>query len=215
MEIQNVVGVNHASLHDVHDDLGDALDIPHSMARVELIVGPMFSGKTTELLKRISRFDALDIPTLLLTSTLDTRAKGISTHSNIFSNIPVRKVRKLSEVIDECAFIEASVVGIDEAQFFDDIVKFVQICEQRRKHVIIAGLDGDFRREPFGDILRCVPLCDSVDKLAALELKADGTTRPAIFTHRCDDSNTNIIDIGGENKYIAVSRESYLRLRSK
>jgi len=116
------------------------------------------------------------------------------------------------DVVHRVSFVEARVIAIDEAQFFMDLLDFVMVCERRHKHVIIAGLDGDYRRKPFGQVLLCVPLCDTVDKLTALELLADGTIRPAIFTYRRDDSNESVIDVGGENKYIAVSRESYLKL---
>lgn len=185
------------------------------MARVELIVGPMFSGKTTELLKRVHRFRALEVPTLVLTSALDTRAGGLSTHAPHALGVPCEKVFRLSDVLHRASFVEARVIAVDEAQFFEDLVGFVRICERENKHVIIAGLDGDYKREPFGDVLLCVPLCDTIDKLTALELRPDGTTRPAIFTHRRDDLNESVIDVGGENKYVAVSRESYLRLCAK
>lgn len=185
------------------------------MARVELIIGPMFSGKTTELLKRVDRFRALGIQTLVLTSALDTRAIGLSTHVPCEIDNECKKVFRLSDVVHRASFVEARVIAIDEAQFFVDLLEFVRICEREDKHVIIAGLDGDYKREPFGDVLLCVPLCDTVDKLTALELLPDGTIRPAMFTYRRDVSNQSIIDVGGENKYIAVSRESYLRLCAK
>ena len=77
------------------------------------------------------------------------------------------------------------------------------------KHIIIAGLDGDYNRKPFGDILQCIPLCDSVIKLNAMDMiDKDGTE--AIFSKRIV-ADEQQISVGATDKYIAVSRKNYLR----
>ena len=94
------------------------------------------------------------------------------------------------------------------AQFFDDLVEFVIAIERLNKIVIIAGLDGDSDRKPFGKILECIPLCDSVVKLTALDMiKKDGT--PAIFSKRISNSKDQVL-IGNQDSYMAASRSSYL-----
>ena len=103
---------------------------------------------------------------------------------------------------------ESSVIGIDESQFFDDLVEFVIAVEKLSKIVIIAGLDGDSDRKPFGQILQCIPLCDTVVKLTALDMvKNDGTS--AIFSKRIKQIQGQVL-VGDQDSYIAVSRENYL-----
>ena len=86
------------------------------------------------------------------------------------------------DIIETDDYINCDIIGIDEAQFFNDLKEFV-LYSERNKSVIISGLDGDSNREPFGQILDCIPLCDSVEKLTAMDMTSkDGT--PAIFTKR-------------------------------
>ena len=98
---------------------------------------------------------------------------------------------------------------LDEGQFFNDLLEFVKAVERLNKIVIIAGLDGDSERKPFGKLLQCIPLCDSVVKLTALDMiKKDGT--PAIFSKRIKEDNKSRVLVGGKDLYKAVSRENYL-----
>ena len=105
-------------------------------------------------------------------------------------------------------FIDADIIGIDEAQFFSDLKYFILKAEKTNKIIIIAGLDGDFKRNPFGQILECIPLCDNVIKLSAMCMESkDGT--PGIFTKRIIKSNKQTL-IGAQDSYVAVCREKYL-----
>ena len=89
-------------------------------------------------------------------------------------------------------------------------MEFVLAVETLNKIVIIAGLDGDSERKPFGQLLQCIPLCDSVVKLTALDMvKKDGTA--AIFSKRVENMKSTIV-IGAEEVYQAVSRATYLSL---
>ena len=161
---------------------------------VHIILGCMYSGKSTELRRRISRYEAVGIPTLTVTSTLDTRGG----HEN--------RVSWLRELLDTPELRAAKVVGIDEAQFFPDLLDFVREMEHE-KTLIIAGLDGDSNREPFGQILLCIPLCDSVVKLTALD--TDGSE--AIFTYRkTGEKGTQIHTVNSD--YIPVSRKTWKKL---
>jgi thymidine kinase len=102
------------------------------------------------------------------------------------------------------------VIIIEEAQFFDDLLVFARtMVESFGKIVVVVGLDGDSNRKPFGQILECIPLCDNIIKLTAMDMiDKDGTE--AIFSKRIiiDDQQ---ISVGATDKYIAVSRKNYLR----
>ena len=112
-----------------------------------------------------------------------------------------------SEHKDE--FDNADVIGIDEAQFFNDLRTFLLFVESYNKIVIIAGLDGDFNRNPFGKIMECIPLCDEVVKLSAMDM-VDNDGSLAIFSKRIAEGSETIM-VGAKDKYIAVSRKNYLK----
>ncbi len=179
--------------------------------RIEIILGCMFSGKSTELLRRCNRYHAIGKPVTLINHRLDSRTdNSIKTHDGV-KNVAI-KLTNLMDFIHNKEYREtlytSAVVGIDEAQFFNDLVEFVIAIEKLNKIVIIAGLDGDSERKPFGKILECIPLCDSVIKLTALDMvKQDGT--PGVFTKRISKTKDQVL-IGKEDSYLAVSRASYL-----
>lgn len=167
----------------------------------------MFSGKSTELLRRTSRLEAIGKNILYINHSFDTRTDDyIQTHSN--TKKLAKKLLNLFD-IDEFELEKSDVIAIDEAQFFNDLYKFVLHCEKVNKHIIIAGLDGDYNRKPFGQILECIPLCDNVIKLTSMDM-IDKDGSEAIFSKRISKSD-NTVDIGAEDKYIAVSRKNYLR----
>ena len=170
--------------------------------RIEIIIGCMFSGKSTELLRRISRYRSINKKCVIINSVLDTRGQGIKTHSGC--DIKAIKLKKLMDITVWKEIGE--VIAVDEAQFFEDLYDFTLWCEKEGKILIMAGLDGDSNRKPFGEILQCIPLCDSVVKLTALD--RDGTD--AIFTKKIK-SDSKQIEIGDKDKYLAVSRKNYLK----
>jgi thymidine kinase len=177
------------------------------ICRIDIILGPMFSGKSTELLRRCSRLEAIGKNVLYINHEYDTRTDdSIQTHSKHRKN--ATKVFALNQ-ISEQSFNEANVIAIDEAQFFNDLYDFVLKCEANHKTVIMSGLDGDSNRKPFGHILECIPLCDSVVKLTSMDMvDRDGTE--AIFSRRIIKKDEQVC-IGAEGEYIAVSRENYFR----
>ena len=137
---------------------------------LKLIIGPMFAGKSTELLRIINMYKILNKKILIINHNINKRYdqpnSSIVTHDqNKIDNCLA--VNSLNELSDE--FIQLhDVIIVEELQFFEDayenIVKFVDIF---KKHVICAGLDGDFNRQPFGDVLRLIPHCDDIIKLKA------------------------------------------------
>mgnify|MGYP006086417181 CR=1 FL=1 len=174
--------------------------------RIELILGPMYSGKSTELIRRTSRYKAIGKNILIINSILDTRTdNSVKTHSN--NKKKAIKTKNLLDIVNLDDYKNSEVIGVDEGQFFDDLLDFVKIVEQTDKILIIAGLDGDYKREPFGDILRCIPLCDDLIKLSAMCMyKNNGT--PSSFTKRIVNSDNQTL-IGAKNTYITVCREGY------
>lgn len=170
---------------------------------IQLIIGPMFSGKTSELMKFAKNAKAIDLRVLVINHTFDTRCADnlIRTHDGV--EFDAKKASHLSDVnIDNY-----DVICIDEAQFFGDLKKFILENEMRDVKVYISGLDGDFERKPFGQILEIIPLCENVRKLNAMCcVSKDGT--PAAFTKRIVDGRSTI-QIGGAGDYISVSRKHY------
>jgi thymidine kinase len=102
-----------------------------------------------------------------------------------------------------------SLIIVEEAQFFNDLVLFVKcMVEREGKDLVVVGLDGDFNRNPFGQILECIPLADKVTKLTAMCVEcADGT--PALVSYRkvCNGSQ---IFVGGSDAYEPYCRRCYL-----
>lgn len=173
--------------------------------KFEIILGCMFSGKSTELIRRLSRYQAINKNILAINHSFDVRTdNSIQTHKG--TTIPALKTNKLMNLVSTIDYQNAEIIGVDEAQFFEDLFEFVLTCEKKGKDLIICGLDGDYQRKPMGQILNCIPLCDSVVKLNALD--KDGSD--AIFTKRINNEDGAIV-IGGADKYIAVSRANYFK----
>lgn len=176
-------------------------------ATLTIITGPMFSGKSTELIRIACRLKSIGKKVLGIVHKIDDRygEKRISTHNGNqwYDNIIVTE--KLSDVIVN----DFDTIIVEELQFFkdafDNIIKWV---EELGISVICAGLDGDFKRQPFGDTLRLIPYADKVIKLNALCKKCgDGTT--AHFSRRVIKSDDTVL-VGGSASYEAVCRKHYL-----
>lgn len=169
----------------------------------------MYSGKSTELFRRLSRFQAIGKKVLVINSSDDTRTdNSIKTHNNV--KLDAIKLDKLIPIMNNKDYLNAEVIGIDEAQFFNDLYKFITEVEKTDKIIIISGLDGDFQRKPFGQVLDIIPLCDSVIKLNSLcMIKKDGT--PASFTKRINNNSDKQKLVGASESYISVSREGYFK----
>ena len=119
--------------------------------RIEIILGCMYSGKSTELLRRTNRYQAIGKNILLINHTNDIRTgDSVKTHRNETEN--ALKITNLMDIFitpnQRTAVFKADVIGIDEAQFFGDLHEFVLAMEQYGKTVIISGLDGDSDRRP-------------------------------------------------------------------
>ena len=186
--------------------------INKNLGRIDIIIGSMFSGKSTELIRRINRYKVLGKNILVINNKLDKRysENSISTHSNIkLECISLDKLSDINETDKYSKEYEAcDVVVIEEAQFFKDLHDFViNSADNDNKIVLVAGLDGDSNRNEFGDILKLIPKCDTVKKLHALCVKCnDGTL--ACFTKRLVKNDSQIYI--GVSEFIAVCRHHYL-----
>ena len=171
------------------------------MTRLEIIMGNMFSGKSTELMRRLRRHQAIGTPILVINSAKDVRSEDgvLQTHDKF--TLGCIKTNSL-ETVDVPAHVK--VVGVDECQFFTGLRDFVESCLDRGIHVILAGLDGDFMQQTFGELLSLVPLADQVIKLTALCMEClDGTPGP--FTKRTVESKEQEL-VGAAECYKAVCR---------
>ncbi len=175
---------------------------------LQIIMGPMFSGKSTELIRIIREYKFIEADILVVKHSLDCSRYSKShlcTHDH--QKEDCLTISKLEELKDNDDFIQADVVFIEEAQFFENLYNFVS-NNLNTKSFVIAGLDGDFKRNPFGDILRLIPLADKVKKLNALcKFCKDGTEAP--FTKRLVISDEQHL-VGGSDSYASVCRKHYL-----
>lgn len=185
--------------------------------RLDLILGPMFAGKSSAILARVRRARALGWKTLLLTSALDTRYNvgevcHVVTHDK--DRVDAVGVLGLMPCLGTPEYEEARLIVIEEAQFFVDLVAFIQYAvEKSGKDVVVVGLDGDSDRRPFGSVLELVPLADTVTKLTAL-CKRCGDGTEALFSAALKGMKTTgeILHVGGEESYEPLCRRHYLGL---
>jgi len=185
--------------------------IPMNCGRLEVIMGPMFAGKSTKLIEIANRYESIQKNIMTITHIIDNRyGEGvISSHNKIQKKCITTE--KLMNVLEEYVEYEKSeIIVIEEGQFFSDLKDFVlRAVEVDKKHVIVGGLSGDYRREPFGQILELIPLADSVEMISAFcKMCNDGTT--AHFTKRISQSKEGTIVVGNDNIYMPVCRKHYL-----
>lgn len=193
-----------------------------SSGRLEIYLGPMFSGKSSRLLHDLSTFADIGLKVLYINHIDDIRdTKGdniVSTHNSQYNGLSKKiKSAKIS-FLKEVNVEDYDIIGVDEAQFFEDLVPMViDWVENKKKYVICVGLDGDAFRRPFGHLLELIPYSDFVEKLKAkchiclneAKDRGFGRLKEAPFTKRLfinDDSNKEQKLIGGADKYIAVCR---------
>jgi thymidine kinase len=172
---------------------------------LSIIMGNMFSGKTSELIRRLKRFKVLGKQIMVINSAKDTRSPDevLKTHDNV--KFDCHKAFELIKLIDTQAFEDSEIIAVDEAQFFPDLQHFVRYCLGADKDIIIAGLDADAFQRKWGQILDCIPLASEVTKLSALCMHC-GNGKPGPFTKRTVD-NTELELIGGSDMYMAVCQK--------
>ncbi len=192
---------------------------PNNTGYLEIIIGPMFSSKTSTLLEIYKKCKFCNISVSIINHSIDQRYHNtmVSTHDKIMA--PCIQANKLSEIwlndnidnelVDNDSYTllqNSGVILINEGQFFSDLYEVVVDMLNKNKKVYICGLDGDFERKKFGSVLDLIPLCDKVTKLTSLcSLCKDGT--PGIFSMRLTKEREQTV-VGSEN-YIPVCRKCY------
>jgi len=181
---------------------------------LSIYIGPMFSGKTSRILDLYKKYKYCGVIPLVINYMDDNRYSDedmLSTHD--LKMIPCTRANTLSEIYDfdsnedKHKFNDRTVILINEGQFFPDILEWVRraIDPPYNKKVHVCGLDGDFKREVFGDILKLIPLSDHVEKLSAI--CACCKQKPGIFSKRIT-SNMEQKDIG-TSSYIPLCRRCF------
>ncbi|KAJ8319491.1 hypothetical protein KUTeg_004582 [Tegillarca granosa] len=155
-------------------------------------------------MRRLKRYQIANYKCLVIKYSKDDRydQNGIATHDR--QVLPAVSADILDDMASTAENFE--VIGIDEGQFFPDIVSFCDGMAEKGKIVIVAALDGTFQKKGFGDILNLVPLAESVIKLSAVCMTCNNE---GSFTKR-KGQETKVEVIGGADKYLAVCRECFI-----
>jgi thymidine kinase len=175
-------------------------------AYLELIIGPMFSGKTSKLLDIYKQCKFCSIPCVIINHSSDTRYHEtmLSSHDNVLA--PCIMLSKLEDCLAIKEVKDSQVILVNESQFFCDLYESVITMLNHDKKVYICGLDGDFERKKFGQILDLIPMCDKVTKISSLcSLCKNGN--PGIFSMRLTDEKDQTV-VGVKN-YIPTCRKCY------
>jgi thymidine kinase len=177
------------------------------MSKLELYIGPMFSGKTTELIRQIRLLKIINKKILIVKPIIDNRydENKIVSHNMDGENCII--VNKLNEISNDTIKLN-DVIIIDEGHFFDDLKENISYwLNNNNIHIIIGGLDGDYKMNKIGQILELIPIADKCIKLNSICLLCnDGTKAP--FTLRKIKSSEQIC-IGGNDIYISVCRKHH------
>lgn len=200
------VNINQEIMTSFSDKNGEMM----RRGRVEVICGSMFSGKTEELIRRMKRAKFARQSVEIFKPCIDTRYSEedvVSHEGNSIHSTPV----------DSSASIlllgsDTEVIGIDEAQFFDDNI--VNVCNElanRGIRVIVAGLDLDFKGEPFGPMPALCAIADEVSKVHAICVKCGAL---AYVSHRTVESDKRVL-LGEKMEYEPLCRECYNKARNE
>ncbi len=185
------------------------------MGKIEVITGPMFSGKTSELLRRLERRIIAKQEYVFIKPSTDTRKQTVkirNPRNDSYTYLQVSTINAVNsfDSLSKMTLYYAAVIAIDEAQFFNEnILEFVVKMRSEGKTVLISGLDMDINQEPFGYMPGLMAIADTVTKLTAIcSCGAD-----AAFTQKIKP-DSKLIDIGDSEKYIPCCWECYSRRRA-
>lgn len=177
---------------------------------IEVICGSMFSGKTEELLRRVKRAKLAKQKIKIFKPKQDVRysKKKVTSHdNNSIKSKPINSPSKILEIAEKF-----DIIGIDEAQFFDESI--VEVCNKLAdsgKRVIVAGLDMDYMGKPFGPMPNLLAIAEYVTKVHAICTRSG---KMASYTHRIAKSDELIL-LGDTRKYEALSRKEFIKMKKK
>ena len=188
------------------------MDGQHRSGSVEVICGSMFSGKTEEMIRRVRRARIAKQHVQVFKPAIDTRydaVEQVKSHDGLGHDaIPAASAAEIFAAVEA----DTTVIGIDEVQFFDaDITHIVQQLADRGVRVIAAGLDMDFRGEPFGPMPQLMSEAERVDKLHAICVVcgAEASRTQRLIDGRPANFDDPIILVGGRESYEARCRHCH------
>lgn len=173
---------------------------------LEIVMGPMFSGKTTYAISYVQRQRSIGKTVVIIRPNIDTRystqdvimSHNKQSHPCLVWNVTIGLYVAKELLATDCILIE-------EAQFFTGLTTFVKsLLLVHKKHVLVVGLNGDASQNAFGEVLQCIPIATKVTTLTAFcSVCKDGT--PAYYSKKTTgDMIDDQIDVGGSDKYIVV-----------
>jgi len=180
--------------------------------RIELFIGPMFSNKTTRMFARIKSFSYGNNSKKSIILKWDRDLRNGETQNTIKTHdgkeMPCIRVNKDLSILNYDLLNGYGVIGIDEGHFFEALAPCCEkICNEYKKTVLVTGLNGDFKREPFEEISKLIPKCDKIKFLTSV---CSVCSKKASFSYKndCGDQE-KIIEVGGKEKYTPLCRECY------
>jgi thymidine kinase len=185
---------------------------PVNHGYIEVAIGPMYSGKSEELIRRMKRAKIAKQKIMVFKPAIDNRYSkdDVVSHSgDSIGAIPIKESKDIYEYLDE----DVQVVGIDEVQFFDENVVNVAIdLADKGIRVICAGLDMDFRGEPFGPTPKLLAVAEFVDKLQAVcsVCGQPATRSQRLINEKPAKYGDPIIQVGAVESYEARCRECHV-----
>lgn len=198
------------------------LKSPYAGGHLEVIVGPMFSGKSEELIRRLTRAIIARQRVTVFKPAIDNRYHHTEVASHAGRTLEARAVADVTEIraallVDNILKESWDVVGIDEAQFFgEELVSLVLTLADLGVRVVLAGLDLDFRAEPFGVMPQLLARAESVEKLTAIctQCGAPATRTQRLIEGQPASINDPIILVGANESYEARCRLHHRLRRS-
>ncbi|GDX48579.1 MAG: thymidine kinase [Bacteroidetes bacterium] len=178
---------------------------PHRNGWIEVVCGCMFSGKTEELIRRLKRAKIANQKVAIFKPMLDTRYDEVNIVSHDENSIHSTPVKSAADI--PLLVADTEVVGIDEAQFFDESLP--QVCEDianRGIRVIIAGLDMDFAAKPFGPMPLLLARAEYITKVHAICVRCGNL---ASYSYRLSDIDSTVL-LGAKNHYEPRCRTCFI-----
>ena len=180
---------------------------PKNTGWIEVICGPMFSGKTEELIRRLVRAEIAKQRVAIFKPSIDNRFSEnfiVSHNQRKIKSIQVQNTNMILDYSDK-----ADVFGIDEAQFFDQsIVKVCRSLANKGRRVVIAGLEKDYLAHSFGHMPELLVDAEYITKVNAICMNCGD---PANFSHRISSEKKQVV-VGETDKYEALCRRCYMNV---
>ena len=188
---------------------------PFSSGWVEVIAGPMFSGKSEELIRRVTRALIAKQPVQVFKPVIDDRYDALAVASHMGRTLEARPVPDVA-ALEDALREETQVVAVDEAQFFEPaLVDLVDRLASRGVRVILAGLDLDFRGEPFGPMPALLARAEVVEKLTAICRCGRAATRTQrLIAGQPAHVDAPVVLVGAAESYEPRCRSCHLVVRS-